>query len=335
MPTPSTTPTLPLRLLLAGHAPIGLRRACRHRRADPAQASAGAGRLRPGLVRSRATGHAPDDGTRPDLDGRSQRASGGPGVPAPRAVRLRRYEIMVPDVLVAAPEPARPGRGLRHRPHPGRRRDGPALVRAGPAASYKRNTFTDFIAAAEHLVAEGWTAPRSARHPGRQRRRAADGGGGQPAARPVRGRGRRGALRRQRQHDARRDIPLTVTEYDEWGDPNDPEFYDVMRSYSPYENVAAQDYPALLVTAGLNDPQSVLGAGEVGGEAAGHRYRRPACCSRPRWAPGTAARPAGTTPGGTRRSCTRSCSTCRHWPIDQRTGLNRRRRNGREAHRAG
>jgi oligopeptidase B len=50
-------------------------------------------------------------------------------------------------------------------------------------------------------------------------------------------------------------LPLTVIEYDEWGDPNDPTFHEVMRSYSPYDNVRAADYPAMFVTAGLNDPR--------------------------------------------------------------------------------
>jgi oligopeptidase B len=50
-------------------------------------------------------------------------------------------------------------------------------------------------------------------------------------------------------------IPLTVIEYDEWGDPNLPEYADVMASYSPYDNVRPEPYPAMLVTAGLNDPR--------------------------------------------------------------------------------
>lgn len=50
-------------------------------------------------------------------------------------------------------------------------------------------------------------------------------------------------------------IPLTVTEYDEWGDPNLPDAFGWMAAYSPYENVRAADHPALLVTAGLNDPR--------------------------------------------------------------------------------
>jgi len=51
------------------------------------------------------------------------------------------------------------------------------------------------------------------------------------------------------------DIPLTSGEWDEWGDPNEKEFYDYMLSYSPYDNVAKQDYPNILVTTGLHDSQ--------------------------------------------------------------------------------
>jgi oligopeptidase B len=50
-------------------------------------------------------------------------------------------------------------------------------------------------------------------------------------------------------------IPLTTSEYDEWGNPNDPEYYDYMLSYSPYDNVRAINYPNLLVTTGLHDSQ--------------------------------------------------------------------------------
>jgi oligopeptidase B len=50
-------------------------------------------------------------------------------------------------------------------------------------------------------------------------------------------------------------LPLTVNEYDEWGNPEDPAIFDAMRAYSPYENVRAEPYPALYVTAGLNDPR--------------------------------------------------------------------------------
>jgi len=50
-------------------------------------------------------------------------------------------------------------------------------------------------------------------------------------------------------------IPLTTGEYDEWGNPNNKEYFDYMMSYSPYDNVKAQDYPNMLVTTGLHDSQ--------------------------------------------------------------------------------
>jgi oligopeptidase B len=50
-------------------------------------------------------------------------------------------------------------------------------------------------------------------------------------------------------------IPLTSNEFDEWGDPSEKPYYDYMLSYSPYDNVAPQEYPAMLVTTGLWDSQ--------------------------------------------------------------------------------
>ncbi len=50
-------------------------------------------------------------------------------------------------------------------------------------------------------------------------------------------------------------LPLTVPEYEEWGNPNDKVYFDYISSYSPYDNVDAKDYPEILVTAGLNDPR--------------------------------------------------------------------------------
>ena len=50
-------------------------------------------------------------------------------------------------------------------------------------------------------------------------------------------------------------IPLTTGEFEEWGNPQDEEYYTYMKSYSPYDNVTAQDYPHLLVTTGLHDSQ--------------------------------------------------------------------------------
>ncbi|CAL9074654.1 unnamed protein product [Musa acuminata var. zebrina] len=50
-------------------------------------------------------------------------------------------------------------------------------------------------------------------------------------------------------------IPLTTSEWEEWGDPRKEEFYFYMKSYSPVDNIKAQHYPDILVTAGLNDPR--------------------------------------------------------------------------------
>ena len=70
------------------------------------------------------------------------------------------------------------------------------------------------------------------------------------------------------------DLPLTVGEYEEWGNPEDATAYAYMRSYSPYDNVMPGRHPALLVTAGLNDPaRRLLGAGEVGRPAPRGRRR--------------------------------------------------------------
>jgi oligopeptidase B len=120
----------------------------------------------------------------------------------------------------------------------------------------KRNTFTDFVAAAEHLVAEGWTTPD---------RLAIRGGSAGGLL--------MGAVANERPDlfgavvaevpfvDALNTIldptlPLTVTEWEEWGNPiESAEVYAYMKSYAPYENVGAKDYPAMLVTAGLNDPR--------------------------------------------------------------------------------
>ena len=73
-------------------------------------------------------------------------------------------------------------------------------------------------------------------------------------------------------------LPLTVTEWEEWGNPHRRrDVYAYMKSYSPYDNVAATDYPALLRhRRAERSAGRVLGAGEVGGQAAGDEDRRPA-----------------------------------------------------------
>ncbi|MDQ1430761.1 MAG: oligopeptidase [Actinomycetota bacterium] len=120
----------------------------------------------------------------------------------------------------------------------------------------KTNTFTDFVACAEHLVAEGWTSPD---------RLAARGGsaGGllMGAVANLRPDLFRAIVAEVPFVDCLTTIldetlPLTITEWEEWGDPvHDPDVYALMKSYSPYDNVAAVPYPAFLVTGGLNDPR--------------------------------------------------------------------------------
>ena len=119
----------------------------------------------------------------------------------------------------------------------------------------KKNTFTDFIACAEKLIAEKYTSPNRLAIMGRSA-----GGllmGAVLNLRPdlfaavVAGVPFVDSLNTAL--DA--SLPLTVGEYEEFGDPSKQVFYDYMKSYAPYENVKAQDYPAILVTAGLNDPR--------------------------------------------------------------------------------
>ncbi len=120
---------------------------------------------------------------------------------------------------------------------------------------HKRNTFSDFVACADHLVSDGYTSAE---------RLAISGGSA-------------GGLLMGAVTNARPDlfgvvvahvpfvdvlttmldetIPLTVTEWEEWGNPADSAYYEYMKGYSPYDNVAAVGYPDMLVTAGLNDPR--------------------------------------------------------------------------------
>ncbi len=119
----------------------------------------------------------------------------------------------------------------------------------------KKNTFTDFIACAEHLIAQHYTSPD---------RLAITGGsaGGLLMGAVLNMRPDLFALVVTRvpfvdalntELDA--SLPLTIGEWEEWGNPAEEEYYFYIKSYAPYENVRAQDYPAMLVTAGLNDPR--------------------------------------------------------------------------------
>lgn len=117
----------------------------------------------------------------------------------------------------------------------------------------KQNTFGDFIACAEHLIAEGLT---------RSEQLVISGGSAGGLL--------MGAVLNQRPDLFKAaiaevpfvdvlntmldpELPLTVTEYDEWGNPQESEVYERIKAYAPYENVSAQAYPAMLVIAGYND----------------------------------------------------------------------------------
>jgi oligopeptidase B len=120
---------------------------------------------------------------------------------------------------------------------------------------HKVNTFTDFVACARHLVSEGWTSP------GRLVARGGSAGGLLVGAALNLAPDAFGAAVAQVPFvDALTSIldpslPLTVTEWEEWGDPlHDPEVYRYMKSYSPYENVATdRPYPPVLAVTSLND----------------------------------------------------------------------------------
>lgn len=119
----------------------------------------------------------------------------------------------------------------------------------------KMNTFTDFIAAAEQLIADGYTRPERLTIMGRSA-----GGllmGAVANLRPDLFAGVVAGVPFVDVVTTMMDpsIPLTVIEYEEWGNPADAHFYAYMRSYSPYDNLAATRYPPLLATAGLNDPR--------------------------------------------------------------------------------
>ncbi|MEY3442311.1 MAG: Protease 2 [Bacteroidota bacterium] len=120
---------------------------------------------------------------------------------------------------------------------------------------HKRNSFTDFIACAEHLIATGMTEPQKLAISG-----GSAGGllmGGVVNMRPDLFKAVDASVPFVDLMNTMLDasIPLTVIEYDEWGNPNGEEFFKYMLSYSPYDNVKAQDYPHMLITAGLNDPR--------------------------------------------------------------------------------
>jgi oligopeptidase B len=122
----------------------------------------------------------------------------------------------------------------------------------------KRNTFTDFIAAADMLAERGWVAP------GRIVSRGLSAGGLLQGAVFSMAPGRwRAVVAEVPFVDCVTTmldpgIPLTIQEYDEWGDPRDPEACAYLASYSPYDNAPAGRRPGLLVTGSLHDPRVLI-----------------------------------------------------------------------------
>jgi oligopeptidase B len=119
---------------------------------------------------------------------------------------------------------------------------------------HKKNTFTDFIAVARHLVHQHWTsADRLVARGG------SAGGLLMGAVANMAPEAFAGIVAQVPFVDALTTIldpslPLTVTEWEEWGDPlHDPEVYAYMKSYTPYENVTGQVYPPIFALTGLND----------------------------------------------------------------------------------
>ncbi|WP_321306738.1 S9 family peptidase [Marinifilum fragile] len=119
----------------------------------------------------------------------------------------------------------------------------------------KKNTFTDFNSCAEHMVAEGYAAKDKVFAWG-----GSAGGLLMGAIVNMKPELYRGVIAAVPFVDVvttmlDESIPLTTGEFDEWGNPKNKEYYDYMLSYSPYDNVKKQNYPALLVTTGLHDSQ--------------------------------------------------------------------------------
>lgn len=119
----------------------------------------------------------------------------------------------------------------------------------------KKNTFYDFIACGEYLIAEKYTSAEKMFAMG-----GSAGGLLVGAVMNMRPDLWKGVIAQVPFVDVvttmlDESIPLTTGEYDEWGNPNQKEYYEYMLSYSPYDQVEAKDYPALLVTTGLHDSQ--------------------------------------------------------------------------------
>jgi oligopeptidase B len=119
----------------------------------------------------------------------------------------------------------------------------------------KKNTFTDFIACAEHLISAHYTSSNHLAIMG-----GSAGGLLMGAVLNLHPELFHAAIAKVPFVDTLNTmldptLPLTISEYEEWGNPEEKQYYDCIRSYSPYDNVASRKYPTMLVTAGLNDPR--------------------------------------------------------------------------------
>ncbi|UQB67852.1 S9 family peptidase [Epilithonimonas zeae] len=119
----------------------------------------------------------------------------------------------------------------------------------------KKNTFFDFIDAAKYLISENYTSPKHLYAMG-----GSAGGLLMGAVINYNPELFNGIVAQVPFVDVvttmlDETIPLTTGEYDEWGNPNDKEYYDYMKSYSPYDNIEAKDYPNILITTGFHDSQ--------------------------------------------------------------------------------
>jgi oligopeptidase B len=119
----------------------------------------------------------------------------------------------------------------------------------------KKNTFADFIDATRHLVREGYADPKRVFATG-----TSAGGLLMGVIANIAPDDYKGVVAHVPFVDIvttmlDESIPLTTNEFDEWGNPRDPLYYDYMLSYSPYDNVARQRYPAMLITTGFWDSQ--------------------------------------------------------------------------------
>jgi oligopeptidase B len=119
----------------------------------------------------------------------------------------------------------------------------------------KKNTFSDFIACAEHVISAGYTSSHRLAIMG-----GSAGGLLMGAVLNMRPELFHAAIAKVPFVDTLNTmfdptLPLTIAEYEEWGNPENQEYYDYIRAYSPYDNVAPREYPTMLVTAGLNDPR--------------------------------------------------------------------------------